>query len=352
MFPLPPIAKNNSGSFLTTDSPKTISVSLNDYARSGTLNSNSLILSGSTSDLSFWATGSSNTVILTTTVVGTYNIYYTIGADIVGSCATQLRSNKAKISATVTAPPPSPSYIPVSIYTNTQGSYSENANVYYRLNGGSWDLFAPSVEPLSFVNPNYSLYSSGISAFPGDTLEIGIKGTSNNNRYFGIGQNSGNYNTYFGQITPYNYGPMGSSVLMYLNLEASASIPATVSWSLSEYTSVLESSFLDANFRIQTVGGGTVYLDQAFSGTGSLTVPIERPIEVYLYSFTNEGNVSNWSTYVSASLSGSITHSGSPMLSGSTPIWKNGGTLDLMFSPITLVSNDTYNIYVRTLNPT
>ena len=104
MFPLPPIAKNDSGSFLTTDVPKTISASLNDYARSGTLNTNSLVLSGSASDLLFWSTGSNNTVILTTTVVGTYSIYYTIGADIAGSCAVQLRSNKAKVTAVVTAP--------------------------------------------------------------------------------------------------------------------------------------------------------------------------------------------------------------------------------------------------------
>jgi len=104
MFPLPPIAKNNSGSFLTTDVPKTISASLNDYARSGTLNTSSLALSGSASDLLLWSTGSNNTIILTTTVVGTYAIYYTIGADIAGSCATQLRSNKAKVTATVTAP--------------------------------------------------------------------------------------------------------------------------------------------------------------------------------------------------------------------------------------------------------
>jgi hypothetical protein len=104
MFPLPPIAKNDSGSFLTTDVPKTISASLNDYARSGTLNTSSLALSGSTSDLLFWSTGSNNTVILTTTIAGTYSIYYTVGADIAGSCAVQLRSNKAKVTAIVTEP--------------------------------------------------------------------------------------------------------------------------------------------------------------------------------------------------------------------------------------------------------
>jgi len=104
MFPLPPIAKNNSGSFLTTDT-KVISASLNDYARSGTLDTGSLILSGSiTGDGYSWATGSNGTVVLTTTVAGTYTVYYTIGANIAGSCATQLRSNKARVTAYVTEP--------------------------------------------------------------------------------------------------------------------------------------------------------------------------------------------------------------------------------------------------------
>jgi len=105
MFPLPPIAKNDSGYFLTTDTPKTISASANDYARSGTLNTSSLAFSGSTSGPGYsWATGSNGTVVLTTTTDGTYTAWYTIGADIVGSCATQLRSNKAKVTAVVTSP--------------------------------------------------------------------------------------------------------------------------------------------------------------------------------------------------------------------------------------------------------
>jgi hypothetical protein len=106
MFPLTPIARNNTGSFLTSDVPKVISASLNDYARSGTLNTSSLALSGSTSGTGYsWATSSNGTVILTTATPGTYTVYYTIGANIAGSCATQLRSNKAKITAVITAPP-------------------------------------------------------------------------------------------------------------------------------------------------------------------------------------------------------------------------------------------------------
>jgi hypothetical protein len=104
MFPLPPIAKNDYGSFLTTDT-KIISASLNDYARSGTLNASSLTFSGSTSGDNYsWATGSNGTIVLTTSLSGTYEVWYTIGADIAGSCAVQLRSNKAKVTAVVTEP--------------------------------------------------------------------------------------------------------------------------------------------------------------------------------------------------------------------------------------------------------
>jgi hypothetical protein len=105
MFPLPPIAKNDTEYFITTDT-KTISASLNDYARSGTLNTSSLELSGSILGANYsWATGSNGTIVLTTTVAGTYSVYYTIGADIAGSCAVQLRSNKAKVTAVVSNPP-------------------------------------------------------------------------------------------------------------------------------------------------------------------------------------------------------------------------------------------------------
>ena len=105
MFPLTPIAKNDSGSFLSTVTPKTISASLNDYARSGTLNTSSIIFSGSTSGAGYsFATASNGTIVLTTTVAGTYIAYYTIGADIAGSCSVNLRSNVAKVTVTVTAP--------------------------------------------------------------------------------------------------------------------------------------------------------------------------------------------------------------------------------------------------------
>ena len=104
MFPLPPIAKNNTSLFLTTDT-KTISASLNDYARSGTLNTSSIAFSGSITGSGYsWATGSNGTIILTTTAAGTYTAYYTIGADVSNECPVNLRSNVAKITAVVSFP--------------------------------------------------------------------------------------------------------------------------------------------------------------------------------------------------------------------------------------------------------
>ena len=106
MFPQPPIAKNDTGSFLTSDVPKVISASLNDYARSGTLNTSTIAFSGSFSGPGYsFATSSNGTIVLTTSIPGTYTVYYTIGADV--SCSlvpVQLRSNKAKVTAIVTEP--------------------------------------------------------------------------------------------------------------------------------------------------------------------------------------------------------------------------------------------------------
>ena len=105
MFPLPPIARNNTGSFLSTEAPKVISSSLNDYARSGTLLTSSIAFSGSTSGPGYsFATASNGTIVLTTTIAGTYTAYYTIGASFGSPCNTTIRSNVAKVTVTVTAP--------------------------------------------------------------------------------------------------------------------------------------------------------------------------------------------------------------------------------------------------------
>lgn len=127
--------------------------------------------------------------------------------------------------------------------------------------------------------------------------------------------------------------------------------PATIIWSLNEYTS--SGVFLDGNFRIQTVGGGTVFLNQLTGGTGSLTIPAGTTIQVDAYSFTNDlGSASYWGSYVSASLSGSVVQTGTTIASNTGYIYKNGGTIDVLTSPsVTLSSGGTYYVYVQTLNP-
>jgi hypothetical protein len=147
MFPLPPIAVNDTESFLTTDVPKTISASLNDYARSGTLNTSSIAFSGSTSGAGYsFATSSNGTIVLTTTVAGTYTAYYTIGADIAGSCPINLRSNVAKVTVTVTAPT-------CSLY-NLVGSKGDLTVFHYTTCSG-----APVTESLS----DFELYDRCVS---------------------------------------------------------------------------------------------------------------------------------------------------------------------------------------------
>ena len=107
MFPLPPLARNDYGFFPETSisSSFAISASINDSGsgRSGTLNTSSIALSGSTSGPGYsWSIGSNGNVNFAGTVPGTYEIYYTIGSDISGDCPVQLTSNKARIRATVT----------------------------------------------------------------------------------------------------------------------------------------------------------------------------------------------------------------------------------------------------------
>ncbi len=64
-----------------------------------------MTFSGSFSGPGYSFTTSSNgTIVLTTSVPGTYTVYYTIGADIAGSCAVNLRSNVAKVTVNVSEP--------------------------------------------------------------------------------------------------------------------------------------------------------------------------------------------------------------------------------------------------------
>jgi hypothetical protein len=99
MFPLPPLAKTDYASFAATTIPKTVNPLSNDDDRGGTRLSNSLILSGSVGQLSYWANNGDGSVTLSTTAVGTYIVYYTYQTQY--ACG-NLTSNKGKIIATVT----------------------------------------------------------------------------------------------------------------------------------------------------------------------------------------------------------------------------------------------------------
>lgn len=123
--------------------------------------------------------------------------------------------------------------------------------------------------------------------------------------------------------------------------------PAILNWSLNEFSET--GSFIDGNLRIQSAGGGTVFLDQVFGGTGSITIPANTSIELYAYSFTNDASASIWNNYVSASLVGQITQSGAVISSGSTLIARNKGTQDVTTAPVvTLEAGGTYQVNVTT----
>jgi hypothetical protein len=123
--------------------------------------------------------------------------------------------------------------------------------------------------------------------------------------------------------------------------------PATINWNLTEYME--PGVFLDANLRIQQAGGGTVFLDQFFTGTGSIQVPANTNIQLYAYSFTNDNSASIWNNYVSASLTANITQSGVIISSGSGIIVRNGGTMDATAAPIiNLTPGGIYQANVQT----
>lgn len=102
MFPIPPLAYNDTVCFTANSTPKIVYPLLNDCGRTRTLLTGSLALSGSTTDLSYWTNNGNGTVTLTTTTPGKYVIYYTVQASTTGECA-PIISNKAKITANVVA---------------------------------------------------------------------------------------------------------------------------------------------------------------------------------------------------------------------------------------------------------
>ena len=112
MFPLPPLAYNDSASFLDTDSPKTINILSNDVSRSCALDTGSVVISGSNS--SYYTVNSNGTLTLNTTTVGSYNIYYTVNGLCNSGCS--MTSNKAKVTVDIT---PAPTTTTTSTTTTT-----------------------------------------------------------------------------------------------------------------------------------------------------------------------------------------------------------------------------------------
>jgi hypothetical protein len=116
MFPLPPLANNDYYIYKLSDINKLIYPLSNDIARSGTLITSSIILSGSqasgTTNIlgfnppfksSYFNINLNGTGSVTASAVGTYEVYYTVEANLNNGCS-NLISNKAKILVDITDP--------------------------------------------------------------------------------------------------------------------------------------------------------------------------------------------------------------------------------------------------------
>lgn len=112
MFPLPPLAYNDSATFLDTYSPKIISILANDVSRSCAIDTGSVVISGSNSP--YYTVNANGTLTLNTTTVGSYNIYYTVNGLCNSGCS--MTSNKAKVIVNVT---PSPTTTTTTTTTST-----------------------------------------------------------------------------------------------------------------------------------------------------------------------------------------------------------------------------------------
>lgn len=124
--------------------------------------------------------------------------------------------------------------------------------------------------------------------------------------------------------------------------------PARVYWSMNEYGED-GVAFIDVNMKIQTVGGGTVFLDQSINGSGSFNITAGTAIEVYHYSFEN---LDIWGPYNSASISSSIEHFGTIASSVTTSTYKSQSFADGTLTPVTLAEGEDYYIYTKSFNPT
>jgi hypothetical protein len=126
-------------------------------------------------------------------------------------------------------------------------------------------------------------------------------------------------------------------------------IPATINWSLSEYSD--PSTFIDANFEVTRVSDGAVYIDQLTGGSGTFTVPAGTTLRLRVYSFT-DNPPSYWHTWISATMRGYVTYNTGIIVDGSTTLYPNSGLLEFNASPnFTVVAGGTYDINVSTYSP-
>lgn len=126
--------------------------------------------------------------------------------------------------------------------------------------------------------------------------------------------------------------------------------PATIYWRLLNFED--GSTNIDGNLKVQSVGGGTTYLDRSTVGSGSFTLVANTQFELVTYALTNEGLGSSWGPYVSASLVGSVSSSTAALASSSLVLTKDSGTASISASPyITVESGQTYYINVASVPP-
>jgi len=215
-----------------------------------------------------------------------------------------------------------------TVYNNTNSTYYVSESL--ASNGGELPL-------ISGDNYTLTLYGSGSY-----TSSLILNDTTSGSIIFSGSSINAPISASFIPLTFHNY-----EVTFSLS---SSSQPAIISWSLDEYYET-GSVLLDANFSIQTVGGGTVFVNQSEIGTGSTTIASGTTIELYSYSFTSDGDGSYWGPYLSAVLSGSIVSGSTEITSSSTTIVKDYGLVEIYTSPITLVGGNTYYVYVKTSDP-
>ena len=99
IFPYPPVANNDTASFVAGFTPKLVNILANDDPGTGTLLNSSVVLFGG--DVSLFTNNLNGTVTLNTTNPGTYTTYYTVQSQIPDPCP--MTSNSASITIEVTA---------------------------------------------------------------------------------------------------------------------------------------------------------------------------------------------------------------------------------------------------------